>query len=255
MSMATRDLAAVVRPGTANATSPLAILANIAPAVVPMLYELADHAWPPVRDIVAKRFGVFGPPRRVRRKDPPGNRVVLRRFDLATIRPNWRLEAAGPVELFDWDDSGRVIGSYGFRYSVYTVYPVFDENREAIGFGINGRAPSTGDGTMSAIDARLNCESFVRSTDAKAVNAALRSVAGKPRTEESRPGMDPTDGYFDVLQHENKRSYLTTLGVNQYISPGWTSESVQDAFEDPSVRALWIGDPNRPSATPEPEAH
>ena len=104
---------------------------------------------------------------------------------------------------------------------------------------------SSEDGTMSAIDARINSESYVRSTDGSTVSSALRSVAGKPRTEESRPGMDPTDGYFGVLQRENKRSYLATLGVNQYIGPGWTSEALQQAFLEQSVRALWMGDPNR----------
>ena len=41
---------------------------------------------------------------------PVRYKILLRRYDLATLNPSWRLEAGGAVQLFDWDDSGRITG-------------------------------------------------------------------------------------------------------------------------------------------------
>jgi hypothetical protein len=235
--------------------TPLHVLSDIAPSLVPVLYELADKTWPGTRETARKRFGAFGPTERVREELPVQYRVLLRRYDLGTLDPCWRLEAGGPVEVFDWDDSGRITGPYGFRYPVYSVAPVYDEVGRLAGFGLNGRPSTRDDGALASIDARMECASFVRSTDAGAVSAALRALAGRPRTEETRPGMAPTHAYFDVLQRVDKRLYLANRGVNQYVSPGWTPETIRAAFDDPAVRALWIADPDGPSATPEPQEH
>jgi hypothetical protein len=239
----------------ARTDSPLRVLSEIAPPIVPILYQLAERTWPRIRESTRRRFGVIGPEERVKEELPVRYRILLRRYDLATLNPSWRLEAGGPVELFDWDDSGRITGSYGFRYPVFSISPVYDEVGRMAGLAVNGRPSTREDGALDAIDARMDSAAFVRSSDIGVLSSALGSLAGKPRIEEARPGMEPTHGYFDVLQRVEKSSYLVSRGVNEYVSPGWNPETLAASFDDASVRAVWIADPNGPSATPMPERH
>lgn len=240
---------------TRRSDPPLKILSEIASEVVPVLYDIAAKTWPPGRESTHRRFGVVGPQQQVRKVLPPQYRVLLRRYDLATLRPNWRLEAGGLVDFFEWDDSGRIYGSYGYRYPLYSVSPVFDELGNWSGFGLNGRPSNRKDGALSAIDARLACDAYIRSTDAGDAVSALRTLMGRPRVEEERPGIAPALAYIEVLQRDNKRLYFLNRGVNQYVGPGWTPETLRQAFLPRWVRAVWIADPNAPSATPTPEGH
>lgn len=234
---------------------PLTILSEIAPLVVPALYQFAEHTWPRETEIERKRFGIVGSTVRVKAELPPRYRIVLRRYDLATLDSSWRLEAGGPVDLFEWDESGRVTGFYGFRYHVLSISPVYDELGHPAGFAINGRPSNREDGALSSIDARIDTTAFVRSTDPTDLISTLRLPHLVPRIEEVRPGMAPTAGYANVLRQMDKRAYLTSRGVNEYVSPGWTPDTLRKAFEHPAIRALWIADPSGPSATPKPEHH
>ncbi|HEV3309065.1 MAG TPA: hypothetical protein VG815_00875, partial [Chloroflexota bacterium] len=234
---------------------PVDILAAVAPEVVPALYKLAERTWPRQRETTRRKFGFIGPEETVREDMPVRYKVLMRRYDLATLRPSWRLEAGGPVELFEWDDSGKITGRYGFRYPVYSICPVFDESGHWSGFGLSGRPPSRDDGALNAIDARLECLAYVRSTNVSELLEALKAQEGKPRIEEARPGMAPTEEFTNVLQHDNKRTYLTNRGVNEYLGPGWTPDTIRLAFRNPRVRAVWIADPKGPNATPTPQEH
>jgi len=95
----------------------------------------------------------------------------------------------------------------------------------------------------------------VRSHDPVKIAEAVRAVAGSPRAEEFRPGMEPTAAYFQVLQLENKASYFLRHGANEYVGTGWTPDSIRKAFHNPVVRALVIGNPAEPTLTPEPMEH
>lgn len=227
----------------------------IAPDVVPVLYRIAGSTWPQVVRSTRRKYGLVGPKETVQETLSPQYKVLLRRYDLATLTTSWRLEAGGPVEFFDWDASGRVRGAYGIRYAFYSICPAFDEVEGWSGFGLNGRQSDRLDGAMSAISARLDCPEYIRSHHASDVVAGLESLRGRPRVEEARPGMAPTDGYFDVMQRENREAYLKNRGVNQYIGPGWSPETLVQTFRDPTVRAVWIADPDLPSATPVPSQH
>lgn len=256
--MATDALSTTQSPNASmfgDARSPADVLTEIAPVVVPILYQMAEWTWPRQREQVRKRFGIVGPEQRVREELPAQYKILLRRQDLATLRPSYRLEAGGPVEFFDWDESGRVGGAYGIRYPVYSICPVYDEVGNWSGFALNGRPSTRNDGCLSAIDARLECALFVRSTDPTDLISAFKSLDGKPRVEEARPGMEPTRQYFDLLQRENKQLYMINRGANQYVGPGWTSNTLRLALEEPWVRAIWISDPKGPNATPTPSGH
>lgn len=234
--------------------SPRHILAQIAPEAVPVLYDLAEGTWPPQSRSKGKTFSPVRPIGAAIPATSPRYRVLLRRRDLTTLATSWALEAGGPVEFFEWDDSGRILGPYGVRYPLYSVVPVFNERLHWCGFGINGRTGRWG-GRMRAIDARIDCPVYVRSTNTADLIEGLRSVRAHPRVEEARPGLSPTNAYFDLMLRENRRTYFEARGVNQYIGPGWTSEALERAFEDRHVRAIWIAHPDRPSATPAPEKH
>ena len=241
--------------GNSYIPEPLRVLSELASKLVPVLYETGEKTWPREREYTRRKWGVFGPEEVVRESRPRRFAVLLRRCDLANLRPCWRLEAGGPVEFFEWDQSGRVHGTYGIRYSVISAAPVVDENGIICGFAVNARSSTGGDGTIRAIDARVDSAVFVRSVDANDVISAVRGCAGKPRTEDSRPGMEPTSDFFHVLRYENKTDYFLRRGANQYVGAGWTPASVQDALMVPGARALIIGHPDEPSLTPEPADH
>ncbi len=237
------------------------ILCGIAPEVVPVLYFLGDQSWPSPR-VRVRRKGLLDAlvPAATR---PPRFKVLLRRYDLGTLQTEWRLEAAGPVEFFDWDDSGRITGNYGYRYPVYSVRPVFDELRSVpvgssvvsfashngrslvhSGFAINCRPLRESKGYCTAIDARIEAPVYVRSNSTIDLIKDLREVAGKPRLEEGRPGISPTDAYFDLMELVNREEYFRTWGYNEYVSPGWNPESLMMSFYDPAVRAVWLPNPS-----------
>jgi hypothetical protein len=240
---------APAQPETAN-ESPRRILCRMAPHVVRTLYELGERTWPQTsRPAPPGRFSFATAKPTI----APLFRVIMRRKDLGTLQESWRLECGGPVEFFEWDDSGAIRGSYGVRYPVYSVMPVFDESGQWSGFGLNSRRAGTEH--MQALDARVDCAAFVRSTNPEELVAGLRSLAGKPRIEEIRPGVSPTSEYIDLMLSANRRSYFTNRGVNQYIGPLWTPESLDHVFDEPEVRAVWIAHPDRPGATPKPEKH
>jgi hypothetical protein len=215
-------------------------LIQITPRIVPVLKCIAEQTWP-ARTYVEKRRRLFllGPEERIVREGPPRYRIILRRYDLGTLRLDWRLEANGPMELLDWDDSGRVEGAYGFRYETYTIRPVYDEIEQFCGFGVNCRLLHDPEGVLHAVDARIDCSTFVHSRDIDALAAALMEIQGRPRVEEGRPGYAPTHEYAELIRrHVNKRAYFLSYGVNAYVSPGWTAEGLEQVFADPRVRAV-----------------
>jgi hypothetical protein len=233
------------------------VLCGIAPEVVPVLYFLGDHSWPSPR-VRPRRRGLLD--RFITPSTPaPRFKVFLRRYDLGTLQTEWRLEAAGPVEFFDWDDSGRITGNYGYRYPVYTVRPVFDEVRvlpagsSAVsfasedgrslihsGFAINCRPLQDSRGYCTTIDARIDAPVYIRSNSTMDLVKGLKDVVGRPRIEEGRPGISPTNAYFDLMEHINREEYFRSWGYNEYVTPGWTPETLMAVFYYPAVRALWV---------------
>lgn len=238
-----------------DSESPLGILSEAAPSVVPVLYELAARSWPLTTEVERRRFGFFGPTQREKLVMPPRFKILLRRYDLATLNPSWRLEASGPIECFEWDDSGKIMGSYGFRYPVISVVPVYDERNHPVGFAVNGRPSNRPDGALGAIDARIDTAAFIRSTNVDELLPVLRSPDLRPRIEEARPGVAPTWAYVEVLKQLDKGAYISSKGANEYVSPGWTPQTLRSAFDHPAVRSVWVADPSGPSATPKPEHH
>lgn len=231
-------------------SSPCHILCSIAPEIVPVLREMAEETWPRHTYREERRWGFVGPLRRVRVDLPDRFRILLRRYDPFTVKPDWRVEAGGPVEFFEWDDSGRIVGPYGIRMPVYTVRPVYDHVGSWSGFGVNCRSCQGPGGRLMALDARLDCPLYVRSRNSSDLLESLYSIRGRPRFEEARPGLSPTDPYFDLMQRINRRTYFESRGANQYLGPGWTPETLEQVFSDPEVRAVWLGDESPPAPSP-----
>jgi hypothetical protein len=240
-------------PGAAS--SALNTLAELTSTIVPVLYEVGEKTWPRLCEYRRKRWGVIGPEITVHEILPRRFTVMLRRYDLATMWPSWRLEAAGPVEFFEWDDSGRILGSYGVRYSVLSVAPVVDEQSDVAGVTINSRSATGVGGMVNAIDARIDSAAFVRAISGPDIASALRAVAGKPRVEEFRPGISPTSEYFEVVSRQNKSAYFEARGANEYLGPEWTPVSIRNAFRNPAIRAVVLGNPSEPTLVPEPAGH
>ncbi len=233
-----------IRASTINSElptkSPCEILARIAPEVAPVLLELGQQAWSPKsqRQSTVAQSGRLEP---VHGSTPGPFKVLMRRYDLSTLRTDWRLEAAGPMQLLEWDESGRVNGPYAFRYQVYTIRPVFDDDGFHCGYGVNCRFLRQDQSVYEPVDARMDCAVFVRSTDLIDLLAGLRSVDGSPRTEEGRPGLAPTDAYFELMQHINRTNYFLTWGFNEYVAPGWSADTLVEVFRNPEIRAVWLG--------------
>ena len=234
------------------------VLCAIAPDVVPVLQSMGDATWPSERRLERRPKGLLSTLTPEPTLAPPF-KVLLRRHDVGTLRTDWRLEAAGPMGFFEWDDSGRITGNYGYRYPVYSVRPVFEQRQPSrssapapgfalgdgrtlfhAGFAINCRPLLGSHSHVTPIDARIDAPVYVRSNAPTEVVHGLSEVTGKPRVEEGRPGISPTDAYFDLMEQVNRTRYFQTWGYNEYISPGWNSESLMNVFADPSVRAVWL---------------
>jgi len=243
------DTALVDRDRTDS--SPCAILCHVAPHVLPTLHALAERTWPSEIAVSQRRWGVLGKTEIVRERVGPRYRIILRRRDLSTLEEDWRLEAGGPVEFFDWDASGRILGPYGIRYPNYSIRPVFDEMGRWCGFALNARPLVGPERRLQAVDARLDAPVFIRSTEVSDLVEALSSLEGKPRIDESRPGLDPTHAYFDLLRMCQRETYFKSRGVNAYVPRGWTPDTLQELFGDSGVRAVWLGEED----APRPEAH
>ena len=67
--------------------------------------------------------------------------------------------------------------------------------------------------------------------------------------------MDPPPELFVLLRRENKSAYFLNRGANEYVGGKWTVDSVGDAVAAPGIRAVCLGHPDEPSATPEPAGH
>lgn len=236
----------------AGSKTPLDVLSELAPALAPVFYEMGERVWPRDRESTKPRFGLAGGRETARETGPRRFAVLLRKRDLFTLDLNWRLEAGGPVEFFEWEDSGTVTGSYGVRYPVISVAPVLDESRRWSGFAICPRTAGSPGGALSAIDARLDSHAFVRSMDSAEIARTLREAGLGPRVEEARPGMAPTELYFQTIRNEDRRGYFLSRGANDYVSPGWTPETIRQAFRNPRVRALRIASQTEASETPAP---
>ncbi|HZT97798.1 MAG TPA: hypothetical protein VFB34_13265 [Chloroflexota bacterium] len=214
-------------------SSPSGILCRVAPAVAPLLRSMARRTWSLPESHQSSGAVSQGA------HDP--FKILLRKRDLATLRIDWRLEAAGPMQLVEWDQSGRVLGPYLYRYQVYTVRPVFDDLGVHCGFGLNGRSLRPDQTVYMPVDARVDCALFIRSTDLRELLRGLESLTGSPRTEEGRPGLAPADAYFDLMQEINRTNYFLTWGYNEYMAPGWTAETLAPVLDNPAVRAVWLG--------------
>lgn len=249
--MAGTETVGAVAPGRSPTNDPRGVVCALAPALAPALEEIARQTWPREVRVREKRFVVFGPTEVVTEEVPPRFRIIVRRRDLFTLEEDWRIEAGGPVEFFEWDESGAIVGAYGVRYPSYSVRPVYDEAGAWAGLGLNCRSIQVGEAYLRTVDARVTCAEYVRSAGVPDVIAGLKNLQGRPRVDEARPGLRPTHELYDVLLRENKRTYFESRGVNQYVGPGWTRETLFHAFDDPSVRAVWIGD----REPPKPERH